>query len=54
MLTVTSVFLPGVLGFVRGAWAASRLRSAEMAVTGNGSKEAAPAALICVVNVTSS
>jgi len=49
---VTSAFLPGVSGFVHGVWAASRL-SAEMAATGNGSKEAALAALIRVVNVTS-
>ena len=53
VFAATSVFLPGVLGFVHGVWAASRLKSAEMAVTGNGNKEAALAALIHVVNVTS-
>lgn len=53
MFAVTSVSLPGVLGFVHGVWAARRLRSVEMAVTGSGSKEAALAVLIRVVTTTS-
>lgn len=53
VFAVTSVSLPGVLGFVHGVWAARRLRSVEMAVTGSGSKEAALAVLIRVVTTTS-
>lgn len=41
MLAVTGVSLPGVLGSVQGEWAARSLRRAGLAVTGNGSREAA-------------